>query len=81
MEIPVKLLVKLRRFFFGRTVRPSMDVPQEETLELPGGRKQVPTLQGFWWLVMVLVKKQKLRNLKINFFGLKNTEPQKLGFF
>ena len=37
-----------------------MDVPQEETLELPGGRKQAPTLQGFflvWWLVMVLVQK------------------------
>ena len=44
MEIPVKLLVKLRRFFFV-TVRPSMDGPQEETLELPGGRKQAPTLQ------------------------------------
>ena len=58
-----------------------MDGPQEETLELPGGRKQAPTLQVLehhsiffccwlvmlvWWLVMVLVK--KTRNPKSSVF-------------
>ena len=31
-----------------------MDVPQEETLELPGGRKQAPSLQGFFLFGLVV---------------------------